>query len=197
MREEIAVRDPIELYLENVLCYADLAAKDERSVRAELAEHLNLLAVQSRTNDPKEIYTMLGAQFGSEKKLGRAIAAAKGRVRTYFKKRARRWPIQIAIILVLAFAVRFAVAQAFYVTGDGASPTVPRGSRVLVNKLAGSFAAGDVVVFRHGDGEFWIGIVDRQMAENRWLIEKTTAGKKEMFELSREQIVGRVFLNTR
>jgi hypothetical protein len=196
MREEIAVRDPIELYLENVLCYADLAARDERSVRAELAEHLHVMAVESKTSNPKEIYAMLNEQFGSEKKLGRAIAAAKGRVRTFFKKRKTRWPIQIAIVLVLAFAVRFAVAQAFYVTGDGASPVVPRGSRVLVYKLASSFSPGDVVVFRH-NGEFLIGIVNRQMAENRWLIEKTIAGKKEMFELTREEIVGRVFLNTR
>lgn len=120
------MRDPVEKYLENVLCYADLVPGDERSVRAELAEHLHLMAVESPANNPKEIYAMLNEQFGNEKRLGRAIAAAKGRVRTYFKKRRRRLPIQIGVALVLAFAVRFAVAQSFYVTGDGASPMVPR-----------------------------------------------------------------------
>jgi hypothetical protein len=191
------MRDPIELYLENVLCYADLAAGDERSVRAELAEHLQLMAVQSRANNPKEIYAMLNEQFGSEKKLGRAIAAAKGRVRTYFKKKRRVWPIQCAIALVLAFAVRIAVAQSFYVAGDGASPMVPRGSRVLVYKLAHSFKPGDVIVYRNSDSEFRMGIVDREIGDGRWLIERNHGSAKEMVELAQDKIVGRVILNTR
>jgi hypothetical protein len=68
---------------------------------------------------------------------------------------------------------------------------------VLVYKLASSFNPGDVVVFRHGDGEFWIGIVNRQVGEDRWVVEKKIAGKEVVMELGRDAIVGRVFLNTR
>ena len=39
MRESL-MRDPKERYLEDVLCYADLAREDERRVGEELAEHL-------------------------------------------------------------------------------------------------------------------------------------------------------------
>lgn len=189
--------DPIERYLENVLCYADLARGDERNVRVELAEHLHALATQAQPKDPKEIYAMLNDQFGNPKTVGRSIAAAKGRVRTYFKKARRRWPWQIGIVVVLGLAARFAVAQSFYVAGDGASPMVPRGSRVLVYKLANSFHPGDVIVYRYSASEFRLGIIDRQVSDDRWLIERGQGRAKQTTELAREQIVGRVFLNTR
>jgi hypothetical protein len=191
------MRNPVETYLENVLCWADLAPADERNVRAELAEHVHQMELESRTNDPKEIYAMLKEQFGSEKKLGRAIATAKGRIRTYFKKKRRVWPIQCAIAVVLGLAVRFALAQPFYVAGEGVSPLVPKGSRVLVYKWATSFSPGDVVAYRYGDSEYRLGIVNRETRDGHWLVERTTAGKKETTELTCERIVGRVILNTR
>jgi hypothetical protein len=197
MLESIPMRDPVETYLENVLCWADLASADERSVRAELSEHLHQLQLTSPTNDPKEIHTMLNEQFGSEKKLGRAIAVAKGRIRTYFKKKRRVWPIQCATVIVLALAVRFAVAEPFYVAGEGVSPLIPKGARVLVYKWAGSFNPGDVVAYHHSDSEIRLGVIDHQTIENHWLVERTTAGKKETTELPIEKIVGRVILNTR
>src|SRR6202453_4854310 len=82
--------DGIQTYVEDVVCYADLAAPDERTVRAELAEHLQTLATLSHLSDPKEIYAMLKDQFGNPKTVGRAIASAKGRLRTYFKKLRRK-----------------------------------------------------------------------------------------------------------
>jgi hypothetical protein len=189
------MRDPVEVYLENVLCWADLAPADERSVRAELAEHVHQMQLKAESNDPKEIYAMLNEQFGSEKKLGRAIAAAKGRVRTYFKKKRRVWPIQCAVAVVLALAVKFAVAAPFYVAGEGASPEVPKGSRVLVYRWASSFSAGDVVAYRYSDSEYRLGIVVRPTSENHWLIERNRGSQTE--ELVKDQIVGKVVLNTR
>ena len=73
------MRDPIAKYLEDVLCYADLAAADERNVRAELSEHLHELAAPAESSNPIEVYAMLKDQFGTPKRVGRAIAAAKGR----------------------------------------------------------------------------------------------------------------------
>jgi hypothetical protein len=189
--------DGIQTYVEDVVCYADLAAPDERTVRAELAEHLQTLATLSHLSDPKEIYAMLKDQFGNPKTVGRAIASAKGRLRTYFKKLRRKLPWQIGIALILGFAVRFSIAQEFYVAGDGVSPMVPRGSRVLVYKLAQSFDPGDVIVYRLGPGEFRVGMVVCQRIDGEWVVQKNHGAGKEIVDVPREQIVGRVFLNTR
>jgi len=191
------MRDPIEKYLENMLCYADLSIADERSVRAELAEHLHALVENSQAANPKETYAMLKDEFGNPKKVGGAIAAAKGRVRTYFKKVARKLPLRIAIALVLAFAVRYAVAEEFYVSGDGVAPIISRGSRVFVYKLANSFNPGDVVVYRNTTGEYLLGTIQRESNSNGWLVARNTGGKKEVQDVPRERIIGRVFLNTR
>ncbi len=189
--------DGIQRYVEDVVCYADLVASDERIVRAELVEHLQTLTTLSHLSDPKEIYAMLKDQFGNPKTVGRAIATAKGRVRTYFKKLRRKLPWQIGIALVLAFAVRFSIAQAFIIPGDSVSPMVPRGSRVLVYKLARSFNPGDVMVYRIGPGEFRVGIVVCQRSDGEWVVQKNHGAGKEITNVPQEQIVGRVFLNTR
>ena len=151
MRES-SMRDPIARYLEDVLCYADLAAGDERNVRAELSEHLHELAAPADSSNPTEVYAMLNDQFGTPKRVGRGIAAAKGRLRTYFKKTVRKLPLRVGVALVLAIAVRQCVAQEFYVPGNSVAPVVPQGSRVFVYKLAKSFNPGDVVVYRFDAG---------------------------------------------
>lgn len=191
------MRDPIEKYLENVLCYADLAIADERNVRAELAEHLHALVEGSGASNPREIYAMLKDQFGNPKQVGRGIAAAKGRLRTYFKKMGRKLPWQVGIALVLAFAVRFAVAEPFYVSGDGVTPLIPRGNRVLVYKLASSFNPGDVVVYRCDSRQYRLGIIRRESASGGWLVERNAGSAKEVQDVPRDRIIGRVFLNTR
>ena len=191
------MRDPIDRYLEDVLCHADLAAGDERNVRAELLEHLHELAASAETSNPMEIYIMLKDRFGNPKCVGRAIAAAKGRMRTFFKKAARKLPLRVGIALILAFAVRYAVAEEFYVAGNGVTPVIPLGSRVLVYKLATSFNAGDVVVYRIADGVNRVGIIVRQSSSGGWLIERNAGTAKECHDIPREEIVGWVFLNTR
>jgi hypothetical protein len=196
-------RDPIEKYLEDVLCYADLAPEDERTVSAELNEHLHALIESTplpnpkENYTPKEIYTMLKDQFGLPKKVGRGIAIAKGRVRTYFKKQWRKLPWKVAIAFALAFVVRLTVAQAFYVSGDGVAPLIPRGSRVLVYKLANSFAPGDVVVYRNSQNENLLGKVVRETDTGGWIVQRYSGANCVTLEITKSQIVGRVFLNTR
>jgi hypothetical protein len=190
------MHNPIEKYLEDVLCYADLAKDDERSVRAELSEHLHEL--QSATSSPPtEVYTMLKDQFGSPKIVGRAIAAAKGRLRTYFKKTTRKLPLRIGIALILAFAVRYAVAEEFYIAGPGVAPVIPLGSRVLVYKLAKSFSPNDIVVYQISSGQYHAGTILRQTPTGSYLIERNTGQSKETQDIPVQNIVGRVFLNTR
>jgi hypothetical protein len=196
MRDPIAP-DPITRYLDDVLCYANLAAGDERNVRAELSEHLHELAAPAESSNPTEVYAMLKDQFGTPKRVGRGIAAAKGRLRTYFKKTARKLPLRVGIALILAFAVRYTVAQEFYVAGNGVAPAVPHGSRVFVYKLAKSFNPGDVVVYRLATGEFLVGTIVRESKNDGWLIERNSGNAKEYKDVARQDIVGRVFLNTR
>jgi hypothetical protein len=188
----------MERYLEDVMCAADLAGDDERCVGAELREHLSALVEKVSSSNPKEIYAMLKEQFGQPGKVGRGIAAAKGRARTFFKKQLRRLPWTVGVGLFLAFFVRYAVAQEFRVTGDGLSPIIPLGSRVFVYKLAQSFTAGDVVVYRDSSGFNLLGKVDRQSnSGSGWVVERNPGAKRVVNEIMRDQIVGRVFLNTR
>jgi hypothetical protein len=191
------MRNPVEKYLEDVLCYADLAGNDERSVRAELADHLQTIAGAAQTQNPREIYSMLKDQFGTPKAVGRGIAIAKGRIRTFLKKQRRKLPWQIAIALLLAFAVRYSIAQAFYVTGDGVSPLIPRGARVLVYKLAHTFTPGDIIVYRIANGENRLGKVLHETPAGNWIVERNTGKDRVESELPSDQIIGRVFLNTR
>jgi hypothetical protein len=191
------MRDPTEKYLEDVLCYADLAPGDERTVRAELNEHLQTLLESAQNLNPKEITAMLNEQFGHPKKVGRAIALAKGRLRTFFKKQRRTLPWKVAAIVILFVLAHYTVAQAFYVPGEGASPMIPRGSRVLVNKLAHDFTAGDVLVFRNSTGQYLLGTVLRPTDAGGWVVERNKGDDKLDFEITPAQVVGRVFLNTR
>lgn len=140
---------------------------------------------------------MLKDQFGNPKRLGRGIAAAKGRTRTYFKKMARKLPLRVGIALILAFAVRYAVAEEFYIAGNGVAPIIPLGSRVFVYKLAKSFNPADVVVYSIPNGQYRVGTIVHESPTGGWLIERNKAGKKEVQDIPRQNIVGRVFLNTR
>jgi len=192
------MRDGLERYLEDVICHANLARDDERLVESELREHLqSILAADTNTkpptSNPKETYTMLEQEFGPPGKIGSSIARAKGRLRTYLKKQRRRAPVSIAVCLVLALAVRWAIAEPFYAAGDGAYPLVPKGSRVLVYKLAKSYEPGDVVVFRAPDGINYLGIVK---AENADVVVVSRHAQPDQ-TVPLDQMVGRVFLNTR
>jgi hypothetical protein len=186
------MRDPIQHYVQEVIEYADLARDDERAVSGELNEHLQTLFTGKLPPDMKEAFAMIENEFGKVGLIGRGIARAKGRIRTFWKKQRRRLPVTIPVALLLAFMVRMSVAQAFYAAGDGAAPLIPRGSAVLVYKRAKVFSPGDVIVFRVSDG-FRLGIVESQTANG--LVVRKHDGPK--FTVPMENVVGRVFLNTR
>jgi hypothetical protein len=186
------MRDPIQHYIQEVIEYADLARDDERAARGELNEHLQSLFTGKLPPDTKEAYAMIENEFGKASLIGRGIARAKGRIRTYWKKQRRRLPITIPVVLVLVFMVRWAVAQTFYAAGTGGEPLIPQGSHVVVYKLARTFLPGDVVVFRMPDA-YWMGIVKSQAA-NGLVVSKH--GQPDML-VPLDKIVGRVFLNTR
>jgi hypothetical protein len=156
---------------------------------------------QRNPANPTEVYAMLKDQFGNPKRLGRGIAAAKGRTRTYFKKMARKLPlrrrdrpdsgVRRAICGrrgVLHCRVRRR-AQSF--RSEAASS--------FTNSIK-SFNPGDVVVYQHSPvASTALGTIVRESPiQGGWLIERNN-GREERGagHFQRQNIVGRVFLNTR
>src|SRR5437763_5240553 len=131
------MRDAIEVYLDRLMAHASLARRDQARVRAELKDHLADLVAEARkhSSTQEEITAMLESEFGKPEVVGKGISNAKGRVRTYLKKLKRGLPITAAVLLVLGFSIRWAVAEPFYVPGKGGEPCIPQGSRILVYKL--------------------------------------------------------------
>ena len=190
--------DPVNTYLEQVLSSAHLAPADERRVRGELADHLHeLLTHHSELQDHKEILAMFAKEFGDPKDVGYSIAKSKGRFRTYLKKKARRMSIAAAVLVVLWFTVRANVAEAFIVVGNSAAPLLNPGSRCVVYKLAASYAPGDVIVYKPAEDRSrrYLGIV-KEVDAATGDFHITRNGHSEL-TVSRADVVGRVFLNTR
>jgi hypothetical protein len=190
--------DPINTYLDQVISDARLAPADERRVRSELADHLHeLLTHHSKLQEPKEILAMFAKEFGDPKEVGYSIAQSKGRFRTYLKKKARRMSIAAAVLVVLWFAVRANVAEAYKVEGNSVAPLLNPGSRCVVYKLAASYAPGDVIVYKPVEDRSrrYLGIVKDVDAATGDL-HITRNGRPEL-KVSHEDLVGRVVLNTR
>ena len=136
---------------------------------------------------------MLESEFGKPEVVGKGISNAKGRVRTYFKKVKSGLLITMAGCLALVFSIRWAVAEAYYVPGKGAEPSIPQGSRVLVYKLTSVFRAGDVVAFRDLGGTILLGIV---RTDQGGVLTVSRNGEADC-EVPPARVIGRVVANTR
>lgn len=111
----------------------------------------------------------------------------------------RRWlgrmSVAAAVAVCVAFGVRQAVAQAYSVPMGSMEPELPRGSRILVSKLARHFAPGDIIAYRHATGLTYLGRVesvdglsgDLTISRNGTPPTRVSAG----------DIIGRVVLSTR
>lgn len=187
--------DAIEEYLDQVMAHASLARHDQARVRAELKDHLAELVAGSlkHSSTQEEMTAMLESEFGKPEVIGKGISNARGPVRTYFKKLKRVLPIAVAICLVLAFSIRWGIAEPFYVPGKGAEPSIPQGSRILVYKLASVFRAGDVVAFHNLEGETLLGIVKTNQGG---VLTVSRNGEADR-EVPHARVIGRVVANTR
>lgn len=182
----------VEEYINRIMEVADLARRDEKRVRNELEFHLDeiLNAGKESGLTEKEVMTMVEKEFGNPQELGKMIARARGKFRTYLKKQTRKVPIALVIAVILAFAIRAVAVEAFRIPEDTVSPVVPKGSRVLVNKLASDFKADDIVIFRD-DKQARIGIV-KEINNNTGKLIISRKGKEDR-AVSKNKIVGRVF----
>jgi len=142
----------VERYIDRIMEIADLTRKDEKRVRSELESHMQELLNDGEKYSltESEVMSMIEKEFGHPEELGKMIAKARGKFRTYLKKEARKLLISIAAALVIAFAVQAVAFKTFKVTTDAVSPVVPKSSRILVNKLTSNFKTNDVIVFRSG-----------------------------------------------
>jgi hypothetical protein len=191
------MHDAVEEYLDEVLAYASLARGDERRVREELRDHLEELAATTRENraTEEEVCAMLHNDFGKPEAIGSAIAKAKGRFRTYLKKQRRRLPITLAVTVIVVVLLELTLVRVFRAATDAVAPDIPRGSRMLVYKLASTFRPGDVVAFRSAEGLTKLGIVQSVNDKDSSLTVMRNKEPEEIVE--RGKVIGRVVANTR
>jgi len=189
------VRD-LETYVDRILEVADLAPRDARRVRAELDDHLQEIVALGKQDGfcEEEIIKMATEHFGDPTTLGKAIARAKGRFRTYLKKEARKLPITLAVVVVLVVCVRAVAWKTFYAETDAISPAVMKGDRLLINKLASDFRENDVVIYREGD-QAKLALVKRYKPdEDKVLVGRNNEATKAV---DKDKIVGRAILQIR
>jgi signal peptidase I len=149
-----------------------------------------LIAGEKSGLTESEVMAMVEKQFGNPEELGKMIAKAKGKFRTYLKKQARKLPICLAAAVILAFTLKAVAFEAFRVTTDAAFPIVPKSSRVLVNKLTNNFKVNDVIVFRQ-EKQGLVGIV-KEIDKDRNGVMVSRKNEEYTF-VGKDKIVGKAF----
>ena len=181
----------MEEYIEQIMDIANLAPRDTRRVRSELAGHIHEMyeyGIKKGVQE-KEIIAMVKKEFGEPKDLGEMIEKSKGKFRTYIKKKTRSFIIQFAIAILIAILLWSVVLQQYYVTTDALLPLVSKESRLLVNKLAQDFKIGDVIVYRDEKINI-MGFIKNVDANGTVLISRK--GENDRL-VEKEKIVGRGF----
>jgi signal peptidase I len=82
---------------------------------------------------------------------GEAASTPAARPRPSAKRRAIEWLVIVAVALVVAAVMRLFVVQSFSIPSVSMTPTLQKGDRILVNKLAyrlHGVGRGDIIVFR-------------------------------------------------
>jgi hypothetical protein len=183
----------VEQYIDRIMEIADLTRKDEKRVHSELVSHIQELlnAGEKSGLTESEVLEMIEKEFGNPEELGKTIAKARGKFRTYLKKKTKKTLITIAVTLVIALAIRAVAFEAFRVTSDVASPVVPNGSRVLVNKFTGDFKVDDVIVFRP-EKQAMVGII-KTIDSDRDGVIVSRKNQEDVF-VSKDKIVGKAFI---
>ena len=182
----------VERYIDQIIEIADLTRKDEKRVRSELESHMQELlnAGEKSGLTESEVMNMVEKEFGNPENLGKMIARARGKFRTYLKKEARKLPISIVVALIIAFAVQAVAFEAFKVTTDAVSPVVPKSSRVLVNKLTSNFETNDVIIFR-SDERAMVGIIKEIDGDKNGVI--VSRKNQEDTFVPRDKMIGKAF----
>ena len=183
----------VEQYVDRIMEIADLTRKDEKRVRGELESHIQELlnAGEKSGLTERAVIEMIEKEFGKPEELGKMIAKAKGKFRTYLKRETKSLLIVIPVAIILAFILKFTIIEEFRITSDALSPRVPKSSRVMVNKLARNFEPGDIIIFK-SDNYNMLGIV-KEIAENKNNLIITRNNEKDKV-VAINKIKGKAFL---
>jgi len=170
-----------------------LAALDgDADAVAELESHLRQSLDERAALPPDEAWAAAVSRLGDLEKLKREFAKARP-ASSFLRKLKRGLAVAAAVGLVWVFPIRWAVAEAFYVPGKGAEPSIPQGCRILVYKLAAAFRAGDVVAFPNPEGDILLGVVK---TDQGGVLTVSRNGETDR-EVPRARVIGRVVANTR
>lgn len=103
--------------------------------------------------------------------------------------------IGLGVAMILMVGIRTSVASVYTVPMASMEPELPAGSRVLVYKLADSFAPGQIVAYRHTSGEVYLGRVEAwDQGAGAVTLNRNGVGT---FAIAEKDVIGRVVMNTR
>ena len=111
-----------------------------------------------------------------------------------FVKKTKKTLLSVVIAVAIAVPVRAALFSTYRAKTDAVSPEVPKGSYVIVYKLATSFRSGDIVVYRGQDKAMLGRVMDFDKSTDIIRVERRDGNPKE---LSPTTVIGRAVLNTR
>lgn len=185
----------IEEYMDRIMFEAALVPRDEQRVRQELEEHLHEIVElrDGSTLTTEDVMMKLEKEFGDPEELGKAIARAKGKFRTFLKKELRKAPRDIVIAVVIAFALKAAVVQAFVAKGNQLPSGLEVGNYVLVNKLASHYEPNDIVVCKIDGKPYFYEVAAADDEDGRITLAKAD----ELLVVEEDSIIGKVILQTR
>ena len=122
-------------------------------------------------------------------------AESRGRIAQWY---ARHWGTalfrNLALVVVIAWVLRAFVIGSYRAETDAVSPEIPRGSWMLVYKLARTFEPGDILAYWH-EGKVLVGRVAE--VEPRDGVVRVQRRQAAPESLAAANIIGKVVFNTR
>lgn len=107
--------------------------------------------------------------------------------------RSKTWMLSIVMICAVLAATRLFVLAPYRVPTDAVIPEIPRGSQLLVFKLARDFVPGDFVIYRQGREER----VARVAQAPAHGVLQIARHNEPLQEIPASSVIGKVILNTR
>lgn len=102
--------------------------------------------------------------------------------------------VAAAAVVCATLGVRQAVAAVYTVPFGSMEPELPRGSRILVYKLADTFTPGDIVAYRHSSGRTYLGRFEGEDGAGVLAVSRNGTGP---LRVQPGDVIGRVVLSTR
>lgn len=85
------------------------------------------------------------------------------------------WAVVIVVAVIAALTVRAYAVEAFYIPSQSMEPTLLPGDRVLVDKLAGGYHTGEIIVFHRPPDD---------ISTDKYLIKRVIAGPGQLLRVA-------------